>query len=59
MYSLPNRISLDPRVCIVRNSKIDIGSFQPDPTPPPTTTLFWDPKILFSNPFESKTAQGF
>jgi hypothetical protein len=59
MYSLPNRISLDPRVCIVRNSKIDIGSFQPDPTPPPTTTLFWDPKILFSNPFESKTAKAF
>jgi hypothetical protein len=27
MYSLPNRISLDPRVCIVRNSKINIGSF--------------------------------
>ena len=59
MYSLPNRISLDPRVCIVRNSSIDIGSFQPDPTPPPTTTLFWDPKIVFSSPFESKTAKAF
>ena len=32
MYSLPNRISLDPRVCIVRNSKIDIGSFKSKPS---------------------------
>ena len=32
MYSLPNRISLDPRVCIVRNSSINIGSFS-SPTP--------------------------
>jgi hypothetical protein len=23
MYSLPNQISLDPRVCLVRNSKFD------------------------------------
>jgi hypothetical protein len=26
MYSLPNQISLDPRVCIVRNDHIEVGS---------------------------------
>jgi len=25
MYSLPNQISLDPRVCIVRNNQIEVG----------------------------------
>jgi hypothetical protein len=57
MYSLPNRISLDPRVCIVRNSSIDIGSFQPDLTVP-TASLFWETKLTFAAD-EDKTAQAF
>jgi hypothetical protein len=31
MYSLPNRISLDPRVCIVRNSQSTLALFQVPP----------------------------
>jgi hypothetical protein len=57
MYSLPNRISLDPRVCIVRNSSIDIGSFLPDLTTPPGT-LFWE-SILTFGADENKKARAF
>ena len=58
MYSLPNRISLDPRVCIVRNSSIDIGSFSADPTSLFTSSsLYWETKTVFNT--EDKTAKAF
>ena len=58
MYSLPNRISLDPRICIVRNSSIDIGSFSADPTSLfSSSSLYWETKTVFNT--EDKTAKAF